>query len=46
MPGSERTSPGDSEPQHPKGALFLMVIFLLLLVGTWLYTYSILLGRG
>lgn len=34
------------EPDHPKGTLFLMVIFLLVLIFAWFYTYSILLDRA
>lgn len=36
----------EAEPEHGKIALFLMAIFMILLVGTWFYTYSILLARG
>jgi len=35
----------EAEPEHGKGALFLMTIFMILLIGTWFYTYSILLAR-
>lgn len=34
------------EPDHPKGTLFLMVIFLLVLIVAWFYTYTILLDRA
>jgi hypothetical protein len=35
----------DAEEDHGKGALFLMVIFMILLVVAWLYAYQILLRR-
>lgn len=35
----------DTEEGHGKGALFLMVIFMILLVVAWLYAYQILLRR-
>ena len=34
------------EPEHPKGTLFLMVVFLLILIVSWFYTYTILLDRA
>lgn len=36
----------DEEHHFPKGALLFMVLFLVLIVVVWVYTYSILLGRG
>ena len=35
----------DAGEGHGKGALFLMVIFMILLVVAWLYAYQILLRR-
>ena len=35
----------DAEEGHGKGALFLMVIFMILLIVAWLYAYQILLRR-
>lgn len=36
----------EEEHHFPKGAFLFMVLFLLLIVVVWVYTYSILLGRG
>lgn len=45
----EQTDPAAEQEEHEghgMGALFLMAIFMILLVATWFYTYTILLARG
>ncbi len=39
-------SADEGEPEHPRGTVFLMMMFLLLLIATWLYTYTTLVSRG
>jgi hypothetical protein len=37
----------EAEEEHqPKGTIFMMAIFLLLIIGMWVWTYAILLERG
>lgn len=43
---TDRTAEHEEDEGHGMGALFLMAIFMILLVATWFYTYSILLSRG
>jgi hypothetical protein len=44
---ADLTADHDAEEEgHGKGALFLMVIFMILLIVAWLYTYQILLRRA
>ena len=40
----EDTAPVEEE--HPKGALSLMLFYILVIVGLWSYTYFILLSRS
>ena len=39
----ERTEEG---AEHPRGTLFLMMVFLIAIVGLWSYLYLIMLDRG
>jgi hypothetical protein len=41
---TDDTAPAEEE--HPKGALSLMLFYLLVIIGVWIYTYSILLSRS
>ena len=34
------------EEEHPKGALSLMLFYMLVIIGLWSYTYYILLQRS
>ena len=35
-----------AEEEHPRGTFFLVLMFLVLIIVTWAWTYSVLLGRG
>ena len=34
------------EEEHPRGAMTLVLFYLLVIIGLWVYTYSILLSRN
>ena len=34
------------EEQHPRGTLFLMLVFLMAIVGMWSYIYLLMLEQG
>lgn len=36
----------DPNEEHPRGTLFLMAVFLILMAGLWAYAYLLMLERG
>ena len=44
--GHDGTSNDGHEDGHPVGTFVLMVVFLLVIIGTWGYVYLMLIGRS
>ena len=38
--------PAEEEEENPRGTFFLVLMFLLLIIGLWFWTYGVLLDRG
>lgn len=38
--------PVQGEDEHPRGALAILLFYMLVIVGVWVYTYAILLSRN
>lgn len=42
----EHTVEHDAEEHEPRGTVVMMVIFLLIVIGVWVWTYAVLLERA
>lgn len=49
---TQEPEPGSETPEmlpheeHPRGTLFLLLVYLMMIVGMWGWVYYIMLGRG